>query len=82
MYKQLLLSEIFLLHLQLTSHCFCLCPHTMITLQNTGSNITLQTIAASGLGLDVVILLSVSQLRVIFSMIATFTYKPTLGDEK
>lgn len=54
----------------------------MITLQNTGSNITLQTIAASGLGLDVVILLSVSQLRVIFSMIATFTYKPTLGDEK
>ena len=38
----------------------------MITLQNTGSNITLQTIAASGFCLDVVILLSVSQLRDIF----------------
>ena len=35
----------------------------MITLQNTGSNITLQTIAASGFCLDVVILLPASQLR-------------------
>ena len=51
----------------------------MITLQNTGSNITLQTIAASGLGLDVVILLSVSQLRVIFSMIVTFTSNQLSG---
>ena len=79
MYKQLLLGEIFLLHLQLTSYCFCACPHTMITLQNTGSNITLQTIAASGFGLDVVILLSVSQLRVIFSMIVTFTSNQVSG---
>ena len=51
----------------------------MITLQNTGSNITLQTIAASGFGLDVVILLSVSQLRVIFSMIVTFTSNQVSG---
>ena len=64
---------IFLLH-SLTNGIplFFIVSHTtMITLQNTGSNITLQTIAASGFCLDVVILLPASQLRDIFSMIVT-----------